>query len=229
MSAEKQTTAKQAAGRDDFPRPWWRRKWIYILVVIVVYGGWYIWPIVNKNSEQDSCNFGAISNKDYRIILSKALNNANDKKGELSTAIRALENLKASKIIQSQIDKLVESRSDAEIAKSQDYKIAVMHAVIRANGGEYRKTYPDHKDPFQYLSKKSWNKITYVYIINSNKYFLIRPALYEIPINVRLDISNDGEARVFVVDYRVWENVKGGPKRMARSTYNPTCPPVPYK
>jgi len=54
------------------PRPWWRRKRTYVGIVLAVFMGWWLSPLLYPHAEQDRCEFGTGSTVLYDRLRAEA-------------------------------------------------------------------------------------------------------------------------------------------------------------
>ncbi len=178
--------SKQSGLGDPDPRPWWRRKRYFALMVILALFGRYLWPLVNPNWAQDACEFGVVSNERYRALLADAKVLAESDWDNLTEAAHASDRDAAIAILQRQYDQLGEG-----LISIQE-RIAALHAVMRAQGAEYQVTIPDVENPFQEVSEALEERISrtgrnpigpllvnFEYRLDVNKLGIFRPITME--------------------------------------------------
>jgi hypothetical protein len=105
-----------------------RRTSIGICILLAAIAADYA-PLLNGHDEQDDCVFGPVSNADYRAYLARA-------KAQLGATAPSID--LDSRALALRLDGLFEnlSRDRADIYS----RIAIMHAVLRSAGAEYRNT-----------------------------------------------------------------------------------------
>ncbi|CAN7517680.1 hypothetical protein LJR220_004680 [Bradyrhizobium sp. LjRoot220] len=104
-----------------------------IVIVAVVIANYA--PLLNRHAEQDNCNFGPVSNAEYRAYLARA-------KALLPFPTPSL--LLADEAFALKLDDLFDSLSRGETNAYS--RLAIMHATLRAVGAEYRNTNGTHID-----------------------------------------------------------------------------------
>jgi hypothetical protein len=102
----------------------------------------YFAPLLVTHPEQDECSFGTLSNERYRQLLAEA-------KRRQATTWPSLvwDNKKTMALLNQRFDDLSRGTTSA-------YEhLAAMHAVVRALGGDYRRTGADTENQFGYRNK----------------------------------------------------------------------------
>jgi hypothetical protein len=128
-------------------------------------------PLLDTHPEQDDCTFGPVSNADYREYLASA-------KAQLAvTPAFYLDGRAAASEFGARLDKL--SRGETDIYA----RLAIMHAVLRAAGAEYRNTngnQPDRgrSDPFLFATTGA-PTISFNYLLDVNRTWIFSPLLRE--------------------------------------------------
>jgi hypothetical protein len=114
-----------------------RRKTSIALAVMVALVGIYFGPLLITHPAQDACTFGTVSNERYRQLLAEA-------KRRQATTWPALvwDNKKTMALLNKRVDDL--SGGTTSVYE----RLAAMHAVVRALGGDYRQTEADVENPF---------------------------------------------------------------------------------
>jgi hypothetical protein len=125
-------------------------------------------PLLDKNSEQDGCAFGQVSNPEYREYLARAAT-------LVPTFAPSLYN--SGDALALQLDDVYRKLSKGEDSIYQ--KIAIMHAILRAVGAEYRNTNgnnPDRgrSDPFVKATTES-DTISFNYVLDVNRLLIFWP------------------------------------------------------
>jgi hypothetical protein len=91
----------------------------------------HVAPLLATHSEQDNCSFGTFSNEQYRRLLAEA---KRKQAWEWQGLVR--ENYPTSMLLNSRFDELARGTSDVY------ERLAIMHAILRALGAEYRTAMP---------------------------------------------------------------------------------------
>jgi hypothetical protein len=132
-----------------------RRKTSIALAVMVALVAIYFGPLLITHPAQDACTFGTVSNERYRQLLAEA-------KRRQATTWPALvwDNKKTMDLLNQRVDDL--SRGTTSVYE----RLAAMHAVVRALGGDYRRTQHDREDPFG--SQNHSGIVSYDYHVDSN-------------------------------------------------------------
>jgi hypothetical protein len=103
------------------------------VALLIIYFG----PLLITHPAQDACTFGTVSNERYRQMLAEA-------KRLQATTWPSLVwgNKQTMALLNQRVDDL--SRGTTSVYE----RLAAMHAVVRALGGDYRRTDTDHENPF---------------------------------------------------------------------------------
>lgn len=136
---------------------------VFAVALIANYG-----PLLNTHPEQDSCTFGPVSNSEYR---------------EYRTRAAALVPVFAPSLYRSgdsfalQLDEVFQNLSKNE--RSIYKRLAIVHAVMRAAGAEYRNTNeygPDggRSDPFVRATTDT-TTVSFNYVLDLNRLWVFFP------------------------------------------------------
>jgi hypothetical protein len=140
-----------------------RTKWIIALAVILVLMGAYVAPLLHSSPEQDACSFGPVSNERYGELLAEA------KRRQATNWPRLVwDDDKAANLLNDRFDDL--SRGMTIVYD----RLAAMHAIIRALGGDYRRTGYDDSDPYAAASRGS-GIVPFEYNVDVNRLSFFAP------------------------------------------------------
>jgi hypothetical protein len=196
------------------------KTWIALAVVAFVVGG-YFFPLLITHPSQDTCTFGTVSNERYRQLLAEA-------KRRQATTWPALvwDNKKTMMLLNQRVDDLSGG------ATSAYERLAAMHAIMRALGGDYRRTGHDLEDPFQY-----GKPVGYEYNIDANGigfFSPIRRKLWVIsylvldPYAARNVIQDRSRAQPGNIDFLVWlPTLFDSYVIVPKSKFGESCPRLP--
>jgi hypothetical protein len=136
-------------------------KAVWLLAVsgtlLLIVGGTYIAPLTQTHKKQDECSFGPVTNDRYRQLLAEARIRQTTTWPPLTrdnTAIRL------------QLNGRVDELSGPNPSPFE--KLAAMHAVLRALGGEFRRTTPGAEWAVRRGSSGS-GVVTYDYHLDVNR------------------------------------------------------------
>ena len=199
------------------------KTWIALAVVLIVVGG-YFFPLLNTHPSQDDCTFGTVSNTRYRQLLAEA------KRRQAATwPALVWDNKKTMALLNQRVDDL--SRG----ATSAYEHLAAMHAVMRALGGDYRRTGHDQEDPYE--NGKRTRPVSYEYNIDANGigfFSPIRRQLWVISYLVldsyaaRNIIQDRSRAQPGNIDFLVWlPTLFDSYIIVPRSKFGESCPRLP--
>jgi hypothetical protein len=132
-----------------------RPKTLIALAVMVFLIDIYFGPLLITHPAQDGCTFGTVSNAHYRQLLAEA-------KRRQATTWPSLvwDNKKTMGLLNERVDDL--SRGTTSVYE----RLAAMHAVMRALGGDYRQTGADSENPFG--SQNRSGIVSYHYHVDLN-------------------------------------------------------------
>jgi hypothetical protein len=141
-----------------------RKILICLCVVVAVIVANYL-PLLNTHSEQDSCAFGPVSNEQYREYLARA-------KARLTFSFYSDRRDLAFKL-----SDLFEDLSGTETAIYS--RLAIMHAMLRALGAEYRNTNGNDvsdgpSDPYVKAVTNS-STVSFNYVLDVNRLWMFWP------------------------------------------------------
>jgi hypothetical protein len=126
-------------------------------------------PLLNTHSEQDDCSFGPVSNVDYREYLARA-------RAQSRIATPSLFYLD-DRAVAMKLNNLFENLSRG---KTDIYsRIAIMHAILRSVGAEYRNTNGNNidegqSDPFV-SAVNGAVPISFQYLLDVNRLWVFSP------------------------------------------------------
>jgi hypothetical protein len=160
-----------------------RRTALIALGTVAAVVGIYLFPLLNTHPSQDACTFGTVSNGQYRQLLAEA-------KRRQATTWPALvwDNKKTMALLNQRVDDL--SRG----ATSAYERLAAMHAVVRALGGDYRSTQHDNEDP--YGPKNRSGIVSYSYNVDVNGLGFFSPIRRQLWLIGTLVIDPDQARRI---------------------------------
>lgn len=125
-------------------------------------------PLLNRHAEQDNCNFGPVSNAEYRAYLARA-------KSLQPFPTPSL--LLADEAFSLKLDRLFDglSRGEANVYS----RLAIMHATLRAVGAVYRNTNGTHidggaSDPYV-KAASSAPTVSFNYALDINRLWMFMP------------------------------------------------------
>jgi hypothetical protein len=122
-------------------------------------------PLLNTHAEQDNCVFGPVSNAQYRAYLARA-------KTRLTFSFYADQRALAFKLN----DLFTELAATEPSIYS---RLAIMHAMLRAIGAEYRNTNGNDvsegpSDPYAKALTRSWT-VSFNYVLDVNRLWIFLP------------------------------------------------------
>ena len=125
-------------------------------------------PLLNRHAEQDNCNFGPVSNAEYRAYLARA-------KALLPFPAPSL--LLDDQGFALKLDDLFDNLSRGETNVYS--RLAIMHATLRAIGAEYRNTNGkdiDRGKSDPYVKAASGNPVvSFHYALDVNRLWMFMP------------------------------------------------------
>lgn len=199
-----------------------RPKTSIAIAVMVVLLGLYVGPLLIMHPSQDACSFGAVSNERYRQLLAEA------KRRQATVWPAFVWNYanKAEENLNKRVDDL------AGGAASVYERLAVMHAVVRALGGDYRRTQYDRDNPFDGKAGSA----SYEYYVDANGLGFFSPILRQIWVQGHLVYSEAD--RFNTVDPRkqqpgnvyfvlVFPTILDTHINVPRSKFGESCPRLP--
>jgi hypothetical protein len=201
-----------------------RAKWIVAAAVVAVLAGAHVAPLLVTHSEQDTCSFGPVSNARYRELLAEA------KRRQAANWPRLpWSNNKAGALLNERFDDLSSDMT------SVYERLAAMHAVMRALGGDYRKTDPDEADPYTASTSQGGSGVSFNYNIDLNRLGFFSPlrrqswmigslmvGIHNIPPNLF------GRSRLGDISFIVWfPSILESYLAIPRSQSGEFCPRVP--
>jgi hypothetical protein len=132
-----------------------RPKTSLAIAIVPVLISFHVGPLLITHPTQDACSFGTVSNERYRELLVEA------KRRQVTTwPPLAWDNKKSMMLLNQRVDDLSRGTTSAY------ERLAAMHAVMRALGGDYRSTEDDREDPFE--NKNRLGIIGYHYHVDLN-------------------------------------------------------------
>lgn len=162
-----------------------------LLLFCGLYLGERAYKRIFPDTKQDQCSFGPFSNEKYRALLA-TLRKAPPPKWEPLGAAQPIEDH-----IVAQFRELTTGTNDIF------ERIAILHAVMRANGASFLRTKPDIPDPFQAIADGALERrirtsfVTFIYVINRNDLGYFYPIWPEVLIYVSFSVT---ESRPFARD-----------------------------
>ena len=201
-----------------------RPKALVALAITVALVGIYFGPLLVTHPVQDACSFGTVSNERYRQLLAEA-------KQRQATTWPALvwDNKKSRTLLNQRVDDL--SRGTTSVYE----RLAAMHAVMRALGGDYRSTQHDREDPFENANRSGI--VGYDYHVDLNGLGFFSPIWRRMWVIGNLVFDSDA-ARGIVqdrsralpgnIDFIVWfPSFFDSYIIISRSKFGESCPRLP--
>jgi hypothetical protein len=201
-----------------------RPKTSLAIAIAALIVGFHVGPLLITHPAQDACSFGTVSNERYRQLLAEA-------KQRQATIWPALvwNNKKTMALLNQRVDDL--SRGATSVYE----RLAAMHAVMRALGGDYRSTQHDREDPFE--SRNRSGIIGYDYHVDLNGLGFFSPIRREMWVistlvfdaNAALGVIQDrSRAQRGNIDFIVWfPSMFDTYVIIPRSKFGESCPRLP--
>jgi hypothetical protein len=175
-----------------------RGQWLLIAVagLFIIYIG----PLMIPHPAQDACSFGPVSNERYRELLAEA-----ERRQATVWPPLVWDNKKTMALLNARFDDLSRGMT------SPYERLAAMHAIVRALGGDYRRTEFDVDDP--YGPKNRSGIVAFEYHVDVNGLYFFSPlrrqmwAIAQLVIsdNVRTSIIQDRRrSRIGDIEFLVW-------------------------
>lgn len=210
----------------------WRRRLAaggILAVVLAAFAARHFWLLLAPMTAQDACSFGLTGDGNFAARLARAEALAEGDRAELVRRFQAFDEAGVAALLRSQFDRVAAS------AASVPERVAALHAVMRANGAEYRRPYPDTADPFMTATTDGLGSIQFWYRININRVGVFEPLqpfsllradlmLADAPAEHAGDTHRLAGEFDFVAILMSQED-SGLPQ--PPSVIDPTCPPVP--
>jgi hypothetical protein len=154
-----------------------RARWIIAGIGALLLGV-YLAPLLESHPEQDECAFGPVSNARYRELLAEA------KRRQATSWPRLVWNNKRSAIL------LNERFDDLSRGMTSIYeRLAAVHAIVRALGGDYRTTASGVQEPYQGAMRGA-GVVVYDYHVDLNRIGLLSPIRRQMRLMGHLAIRN---------------------------------------
>ncbi len=187
-------------------------------IILLLPIGVYVWPLVRPLESQDRCDFGPVSNAQYRLALAE---------------VRRLQTQEWPSLLPSGKSQFDQERLSKELARRVDIieatlpqsifgRIAAVHAVMRGAGAEYLTTMAENRDsalPFE--EARSVAIVGYRLDMNRLGYF--RPIRRWISVGVGFRIA-DGY-QILTISAHIPSLLYF--HEYARSKYHAICPAIP--
>ena len=198
-------------------------KTLIAIAIVVALVSFYFGPLLISHPAQDACSFGTVSNERYRQLLAEA-------KRRQATTWPALvwDNKKSMTLLNLRVDDL--SRGTTLVYE----RLAAMHAVMRALGGDYRQTGYGSENPFE--SKNQSGIVGYDYHIDLNGLGFFAPIRRHMWVIGKLVFSPQGgsvvqdrrRSRLGSIDSTVWyPSYFDTYVTISRSEFDENCPRLP--
>jgi len=140
---------------------------VAIICVLVLL---HVLPLLRSHAEQDDCAFGPVSNARYRELLAEAKRRQKERWPPL---------LWDNEISTSRLTERFNELSQG--MTSADERLAAMHAVIRALGGEFRSI----------TDTRSWSQaVSYEYRLDVNRLGFFRPIWRQMRISAEMMVGD---------------------------------------
>lgn len=200
-------------------------KWTRLIVIGVPVAllALYLWPLIDPGIGQDSCQFGPVTNAQYRQALAKV--------GELQAGewgplpLSGSEGIRANEALSAELTRRVKI-IEATLPDNIYGRIAAVHAVVRGAGGDYLATMAENIDsPSPFESARQLTLIAYRLDMNRLGYF--RPFRRWIAITAGFPVRDQNGAVGVRAVIPYW--LDPSYLRYARSVYHPRCPAVPSR
>ncbi len=196
-----------------------------LLLFCGLYFGERVYKRIFPDTKQDQCTFGPVSNEKYRALLA-TLRKAPPPKWEPLGAAQPIEDH-----IVSQFRGLTAGTSDIF------ERIAILHAVMRANGARFLRTKPDIPDPFDAITAGKLDRrsrtsfVTFIYVIDRNDLGYFYPIWPEVLLYVNFSVTESRPfgrepPNSFTFFSRNAGNIQDGYVGETPSTHS-RCPAVP--
>lgn len=194
-----------------------------LLAAAILLAGAYAAPFFSTHAEQDECSFGPVTNAQYRDLLAEA-----KRKQKAVWPALVQHNDRAADVLNARFDDLSSG------ATSVYERLAAMHAVVRAIGGDYRNTNSSYSaDPYRDVVKGGTVSINYHVDVNKLGFFspvgrqmwliasIVGPNYTPFPRSETR--AQRGDIR-FIVHF---PNILEGYYDIPKSRFQEKCPPVP--
>lgn len=139
-----------------------RKSRIFIAIVVLLLGI-YLAPLPERHPEQDECSFGPVSNTRYRELLAEAKRRQASGWPHLSW-----DSAKVSILLNERFDDL------GRDVMSVYERLAAMHAIARALGGDYRSTLDGIRNPYE-RALRGGGVVSYDYHVDLNRLGFFSP------------------------------------------------------
>jgi hypothetical protein len=148
------------------------------IIVLLTLLGVYLFPLLQTHPEQDACSFGPISNERYRALLAEA------KRRHASTWPPIVwDKDKTDAALNARFDDL--SRGMTSVYE----RLAAMHAVMRAIGGDYRQSGAGLAEPFA-KAVAGAGIMPYEYHVDLNRLGMFFPIRRQLVVHVSLIVQD---------------------------------------
>lgn len=201
-----------------------RHRTLTILVAIsCALLGIYLLPLLETHPEQDACSFGPVSNARYRELLAEAR-----RKQKTTWPPIAWDRVKTEAALNERFDDL--SRGMTSVFE----RLAAMHAVMRATGGDYRRSGFGEAEPFVKAIDGA-GIMSYEYHVDLNRLSMFFPIRRQLLVGVSLIVKDNvslaqnkrrsgrGDIQFYVRFPQLLENYQ----LFERSLFGESCPAVP--
>ncbi len=199
------------------------RKLTAAIVILLVVLGIYLWPLSQTHREQDTCSFGPVTNERYRDLLGEA-----KRRHESTWPPIVWDKDKTDATLNKRFDDL--SRGMTSVYE----RLAAMHAVIRAIGGDYRRSGFGLSNPFA-KAVEGAGIMSYQYHVDLNRLGMFFPIRRQLLVGVSLIVRDGvtvaqnknresrGDIQFGVRFPMILENYQ----LIERSSFGESCPVVP--
>lgn len=210
----------------------WRRRLAagsIVAAALAAFAVRHFWLLLPPLPSQDACSFGTAGDGTYAAHVARAEALAEEDRAELVRRFQAFDEAGVASLLWSQFDRV------AAQAVSLPERVAALHAVMRANGAEYRRPYPDTADPFTTATTDGLGSVQFWYRININRFGVFEPLqpfsllradlmLVDAPAEHAGDMARPAGEFDFAAILMSQED-SGLPQ--PPSDIDPYCPPVP--
>ena len=192
-------------------------------IIVVILLGLHFGPLLNTHAEQDACSFGPVTNERYHELLAAAKRRPNT-----IWPSHVWDTKKLNTQLNERFDQL--SRGMTSVYE----RLAAMHALVRAFGGEYRRTLAGISDPYP-KAIQGGGVVFFSYYVDLNRHFYFSPFQRYLLLGGYLAV-NDNVSGVrdpsrtrlgdiqFAAKYPMIGKDSG---RIPRSPFGEICPVVP--
>lgn len=187
----------------------------------------YFAPLFLVHPSQDACSFGPVSNQRYRELLA----DAKFKQARQWPSLVWENDRRNRDLLNARFDDV--SRGMTSVYE----KLAAMHAVVRALGGDYRRTQVDRDDPYENTNRLGI--VSFDYHVDVNRLYFFSPLRRQMRV-IGIVVIVDNVSSTVIQDRR--RSKRGDIEFIAwvptfyeryiiipRSKFGESCPRLPSK